>query len=93
MLAALLARIEELEKAKGTPVAPPAAASMPLAADPALVERIRAATATPKEDSKKTILPPLQPGHKVNPLSLRKYFTFHTHHEHPYSVVRCWLAR
>jgi len=76
MLAALLARIEELEKAKGTPVAAPATASMPLAADPALVERIKVATAAPKEDSRRAVLPPLQPGHKVNPLSLRKCFTF-----------------
>jgi len=52
MLAALLARIEELEKAKGTPVAAPAATSTLLVADTVLVDRIKVAAATPKEDSR-----------------------------------------
>jgi len=52
MLAALLAHIEELEKAKGTPVAAPAAASTLLVVDTVLVDRIKVAAATPKEDSR-----------------------------------------
>ncbi|KAG1893433.1 uncharacterized protein F5891DRAFT_985868 [Suillus fuscotomentosus] len=72
-LAALRARIAELERleAQGNPN--PARAPAPqqaLIGDPATIERVRATIAAPKEDSKWPTLPALQPGHKVSALSM-----------------------
>ena len=74
-IAALRARIAELETGAAHGNHPPARAPSPqhpLVADPAAIDRVRASLASTKEESKRPNLPVLQPGRKVSALSLRK---------------------
>ena len=61
----------ELEQASSIDPAIPQGTQMALVADPALLDKIQATSST-KEEPKRPLLPPLQPGHKVNALSLRE---------------------
>jgi len=74
-IAALRARIAELETGLAHGNQPPARAPSPqhpLIADPAAIDRVRASIASNKEESKRPNLPVLQPGRKVSALSLRE---------------------
>jgi hypothetical protein len=75
-IAALRARIAELERGSAHGNQLPARATIPhqaLVADPTAVNRIRANLSSAKDESKKLTLPILQPGHKVSALSLREF--------------------
>ncbi|KAG1770155.1 hypothetical protein EV702DRAFT_1140106 [Suillus placidus] len=72
-IAALRARIAELERGSAHGNQLPARATFPhqaLIADPTAVNRIRANLSSAKDESKKLSLPALQPGHTVSALSL-----------------------
>ncbi|KAG1729975.1 uncharacterized protein EDB91DRAFT_1252851 [Suillus paluster] len=75
-IAALRARIAELESGSAHGNQLPARASIPhqaLVADSTAVNCIRANLSSAKEESRKLTLPALQPGHKVSALSLREF--------------------
>lgn len=85
-IAALRARIAELEHGEAHGNQPPARAPMnqqALVADPEAVDRIRANLAGAKDDSKCPTLPALHPGHKVSALSLHEYY---------HATIYCALA-
>ncbi|KAG2127165.1 uncharacterized protein EDB93DRAFT_1109453 [Suillus bovinus] len=72
-IAALRARIAELECGSAHGNQSPARATIPhqaLVADPTAVNHIRTNLASAKDEPKKLTLPALQPGHKVSALSL-----------------------
>ncbi|KAG2121793.1 hypothetical protein BD769DRAFT_1389943 [Suillus cothurnatus] len=72
-IAALRARIAELERGEAHGNHLPARAPVPhqaMVADPTTVDRIRANLSSAKEESKRPSLPALRPGHKVSALSL-----------------------
>lgn len=72
-IAALRARIAELEGGNAHGNHPPARVPTPhqaMVADPTAVDRIRANLAGAKEEPKRPSLPALRPGHKVSALSL-----------------------
>ncbi|KAG2128360.1 uncharacterized protein EDB93DRAFT_1268396 [Suillus bovinus] len=74
-IAALRARIAELERGDAHGIHIPARAPAPqqaLVANPADVDRIQANLAGTKDEPKRLVLPALQPGHKVSALSLHK---------------------
>lgn len=74
-IAALQARIAELERGNAHGNHTPARAAPPhqaLVADPAAIDRVQANLAAAKDEPKKPSLPALRPGHKVSALSLRK---------------------
>jgi hypothetical protein len=76
-IAALRARIAELEGGNAHGNHPPARVPTPhqaMVADPTAVDRIRANLAGAKEEPKRPSLPALRPGHKVSALSLREFY-------------------
>ncbi|KAG2137885.1 uncharacterized protein EDB93DRAFT_1106507 [Suillus bovinus] len=88
-IAALRARIAELERGDAHGIHIPARAPAPqqaLVANPADVDRIRANLAGAKDEPKRLVLPALQPGHKPYPSKSRRLLsniaTFHTQLSH-----------